>query len=472
MAIPIPEKQARPMELEGSLSAFSLPEILQFLSMGRMTGMLTVIREDYRLEISIMHGKVVGTRASHRESQIGQMLVNRGFITAEALSDLLDSQKTMETGKKIGEILLERKALQPQDLRACLRAQMEEEIWTLFGSAEGQFKFEHRQPEAITPSSVELAIESLIMEGTRRQDEWRVIEEVIPAPDTILAGNLPFEDDSAQAEAEEKGEIRRPVAIKTIRLSPKDWELLTLVDGFTTVSGICQRSPYGKFDTYCSLNNLIESKFLRVKGMLSSCRISQPDFQGKGMEASAGESESAGGAARDTAKSTTASSGFRALFSKSARPATAVQANPSGCLTAVSLAAQFTSDIMKAYAQAPEFGWNEQECRLQTMRWFENLMARRDAELLRWTGWGIDAALFDRFAEVSNGIAPELEPCAKACQELVTEYCVSIIDLACQRLGLRQGRQIAKDSLDAYQTIVPRYGGAPDWGAIQRAVSG
>ena len=103
--------QRKEMELEGTLRAFSLPDILQFLSMGKMTGILSIWREGYSIDLTIREGKVVNSSSLDRPRKLGQMLVYRGFIRRYDLNEVLNAQQGVDRGKLLGQILIERELI-------------------------------------------------------------------------------------------------------------------------------------------------------------------------------------------------------------------------------------------------------------------------------------------------------------------------------------------------------------------------
>ena len=124
--------QRKDMELEGALRAFTLPDILQFLAMQKLTGILSIWREEYSINLIIKEGKVVNSSTLDRPRKLGEMLVYRGFMKRVDLLDVLNAQKGLDRGKLLGQILIERELISNNTLKEVLKLQLEEEIWELF----------------------------------------------------------------------------------------------------------------------------------------------------------------------------------------------------------------------------------------------------------------------------------------------------------------------------------------------------
>ena len=76
--------------LEGSLSSFNLFEILQFLRLGAMTGVLTVEREDEQIQLMVRDGKIVNSSIFTHRQRLGELLLVRGIVTRRELDEMPD----------------------------------------------------------------------------------------------------------------------------------------------------------------------------------------------------------------------------------------------------------------------------------------------------------------------------------------------------------------------------------------------
>lgn len=236
------------MELEGSLRSFTVPDILQFLSTAKMTGILSIWREEYHIDLIIKEGKIVNSSALNRPRKLGDMLVYRGYVKRLDLMDVIGAQKSLDRGKLLGQILLERELINKNTLRDVLKLQLEDEIWELFSWQDGQFKFEHRRDIDTSNIVVEVDIEPLLIEGSRRQDEWTRIIKNIPSNDLVF---------TIQSIPE--------IMENELKLSEHEWMILSLINGVFDVGSIVDRSGLGKFETYRILNSFISLGLIKAK---------------------------------------------------------------------------------------------------------------------------------------------------------------------------------------------------------------
>lgn len=205
------------MAIEGTLREFGLQDVLQLLDLARKTGVLQVRSERHNDEavIHFEQGQIVG--ATHRWSlrRLGQQLLRAGKLTERELERALEVQRSAP-GQRLGWILLEMGSVTEVELRRQLIFQLEESIYDLMGWDEGHFRFEEREPGGRVGGVVEVRVrvDSLLMEGARRIDEWSRLESKIPDASRVPVLVSP----------EQMGHA-------PLDLRPGEWEVLAEIDG-------------------------------------------------------------------------------------------------------------------------------------------------------------------------------------------------------------------------------------------------
>lgn len=237
--------------MQGNLKQIQLPEVLQFISMGKSTGLLTVRDADgMATTLMIRQGRIINSSALERQRRLGELLIHRGILKRSVLAQLLALQRTVDSDKRLGEILVEREIVSDETIREVLRLQLEEEIWNLFGLEEGDFKFEQVDSNQLGEATVQLDIEPLLLEGTRRQDEWRKILRLLPSDKIVLTTN----------------DIRRlKEGSHKIHLTPSEWKVIAQINGETTIRGVVNRSGMGRFEVYRIVFDFLNRKLVSVK---------------------------------------------------------------------------------------------------------------------------------------------------------------------------------------------------------------
>ncbi len=237
--------------MQGNLKQIQLPEVLQFISMGKSTGLLT-IRDPKGNEITLMiaSGRIINSSALDRRRRLGELLVQRGILKRSVLSQILTLQRTIESDKRLGQILVERDYIQESTIREVLHLQLEEEIWNLFGLDSGEFKFDHCEESKLGEALVHIEIDPLLIEGTRRQDEWRKISRTIPGDRVIptLKGNVRISDRKDK-----------------LRFSPSEWKVLAQINGRTSIKGVVNRASMGRFEVYRIVAELVDRGLVTIR---------------------------------------------------------------------------------------------------------------------------------------------------------------------------------------------------------------
>ncbi len=228
------------MSFSGNLSTVSFGDILQLVSTGKKTGALLLIRGQQEKRIYFRDGQVIyaGSDAAE-EDRLGQLLIRRGKIAPDQLKAVLQKQRVAK--RRLGEIIIEMRLIDPHELSEALRLQVEEIIYSLFVWGDGEFQFiESEAPPANSPLT-EIDTTSVMMEGVRRFDEWSKIRDALPPAHTVLQ--------ICPAPIAAGGEIS---------LSSEDLEMLALIDGRRRADEIMQSFTRGEYAAARSVYKLIE----------------------------------------------------------------------------------------------------------------------------------------------------------------------------------------------------------------------
>ncbi len=236
------------MSLTGNLKTVSFPDILQLLSTGKKTGVLQISTGTRQKEIAFRDGNIIhASSINSTEDLLGNLLLKRGKISKDDLEKAIAMHK--QTGRQLGTTLVDMNLFDKEEVLECLKLQIEEIVYNLFSWEEGEFKFLENAAPKKAPLLVELNTVNIIMEGTRRIDEWVEIQKVLPPDDVKLKLNI-------------KPKTNR----EEITLSLDEFKVLSLINGERTLPDIVQASPIGEFVTYRSIYGLIVAGFIESAG--------------------------------------------------------------------------------------------------------------------------------------------------------------------------------------------------------------
>jgi hypothetical protein len=167
-------------DLKGRLGNFLISDILQMVSLSGKTGTLTLIQGWNTRTISFEKGRICYVAAGARLPGMFDLLVRTGRLQRFQVEGF----RVRRPGKTDDEMLAElvqRKILAREDLDRCNELLLETAVYTLFLWRNCIFTF--RAGELVLEGGVPVSVDAnhLIIEGTRRVDEWIEISPVVPS---------------------------------------------------------------------------------------------------------------------------------------------------------------------------------------------------------------------------------------------------------------------------------------------------
>jgi hypothetical protein len=237
------------MPIEGPLKELSIQDVLQLLELATKTGALTVRSEHLNDEAIVHFDRGVAVFASRRRSirLLGQQLLQAGKVTERELARALELQRG-RPGQRLGGILVEQGSVGEEELVRHLRFQIEETIFDLMNWDEGYFHFVETDEVARASPRVEVRIESLLMEGARRIDEWTRLESRVPHPECVPT-LAPVDGAS----------------VTPLNLRPDEWEVLGEIDGERDLRRIAADVGRSSFDVAKIVYGLASMDIVQVE---------------------------------------------------------------------------------------------------------------------------------------------------------------------------------------------------------------
>ncbi len=227
------------MEMEGSIQEFSVPEILQFLSLHEADGVLKLKSKKEEVDFGFKRGKI--TDALHKGEKlfhsISEYIQRTGLIDPDTFKKY--TEKAKELGLTLMEIIEKGEILSKREIEKIIAFKIQETTCEVLTWDDGKYSFEAgKKLYQHSTFSVEIEPNTLVMEGMRRIDEWPLIEQALP-DENIVLNKL------------EKPEIEIEIGEDEKIILDKITESITLKD-LVGISGI------GKFRTYNSVYKLSE----------------------------------------------------------------------------------------------------------------------------------------------------------------------------------------------------------------------
>ncbi len=239
--------------MAGSLGSLTAADLLSFLNMFRMNGVLHFDLCGGTKGLYFQNGEIIFATSSFPEEEIGEILFGLGKIDRDTL---LKSRQLAVGGAPIGKILMEKSAVTPKDVWLSIRLLVENIVYHLFSFQEGNFCLLQGTKEEKEILNLSLSTQNLIMEGLRRVDERALFRRRIPSLLSVPVLTGKGAEKLSAAEARLAGILNR---------------------GGSDVREVLRRAGMGEFEGLRILYQLIEKGAVRLEE-------SPPEFQDPELE--------------------------------------------------------------------------------------------------------------------------------------------------------------------------------------------
>ena len=235
------------MALSGNLKTMLPGDLLQWLSLGQKTGTLVISNQRVEKKIFFRRGRVISSASNDPREYLGQFLMSHDYLSEAELKKAMEVQK--QSGILLGKILVMIDVISEEDLQRLMRRKAEEEIYDIFLWSDGDFYFVDDELPSMEMIPLQVDVTGIIMEGTRRVDEWVRIRELVPHQAVIPV--LVKEVDTAELE-----EVEEPI--------------VRAIDGKRTIADIVLESRSSEFTVSSTIHALVRHGF---------CRLEDPSVQ-------------------------------------------------------------------------------------------------------------------------------------------------------------------------------------------------
>lgn len=232
--------------LSGDLASISIAEILQLLEVQKKSGALSLGHAKHRVTLYLREGALdfASQAGLPPEFLLGRYLVDTGALTREDLEKEIARAK--DAGKVLGDYLVSEDIISAETLREALVQQTSELLYEVVRWRKGRFRFSQTDNEQAEGARLGLRTAGLVMEGFRRVDEWRLIEDSFDFNDVL------FRDDLAIDNLAEHQEIRA-----------EEKAALEAIDGNRTIGEILDQLEGSSFENCKILYRLLNGRLVK-----------------------------------------------------------------------------------------------------------------------------------------------------------------------------------------------------------------
>jgi len=229
------------MGLSGNLQTMLPGDLLQWLSLGQKTGTLVITNKRVEKKVFFRRGRVISSASNDPREYLGQFLMSHGYLSEPELKKAMEVQQ--QSNILLGKILVMIDVIAEPDLQRLMRLKAEEEIYDIFLWDNGDFYFIDDELPQMEMIPLQVDVTGIIMEGTRRVDEWARIREIIPN-----AAVIPVPE----------GDID-PTDLEEVELP-----IVRAVDGKRSIADIVLESRSSEFTVSSIVNTLVRQGSVKL----------------------------------------------------------------------------------------------------------------------------------------------------------------------------------------------------------------
>lgn len=232
--------------LDGRLDYYSLSDIVLGIARTRRTGVLVIDTEQWQKKIYFKAGDMVYSASDQDNEQLGALLLAEGRITPEQYHTTLSLAQ--KSGKNQGAVLVEMRYLDPQELVQAVYRRVEAVIMNLCNSGSARFSFREGPLPVEEILMLKLNSDDLLYRGSKNSDCIDTFKRRYLHHGTRIALPSEIMDYSGRLE-----------------LDAQDREILSLINGRTSLIGLLSASKLKEEDTLRSVYALFNARLLEVE---------------------------------------------------------------------------------------------------------------------------------------------------------------------------------------------------------------
>lgn len=232
-------------DIHGNIAATPVANMLHTVRERKLTGRGTFSQDSQRVDLAFRDGQIVHAAANDPDLRLGEVLLSDGVIGLARYNESVAAM--LDTGKRQGEIFLEREWLTPGELAYEVRRQMKRIIYGLMHWESGTYLYRWTPPieESIL---LDTSIYKLILRGMRLEARFSKLRDYLAPWHRIASLNT-------QVDLQEA---------RTIRLREDETTVLGMVDGKRRLDEIIAEAPFPDLVVMQILYGLVWSRILRL----------------------------------------------------------------------------------------------------------------------------------------------------------------------------------------------------------------
>ncbi len=219
------------MTIQSTIKEIGLFDLFQILYLHRKTGRLIIAGtpDDREAKVVFKEGAVcLASIFENTPKSVIEQLAEWGVLDSEL------KKKLSKKGKKYKTLIdaIEGEGVIPKkQIENFIADRVRDTVFEILKWEAGEYRFDEEKLDEKIEVLVPLNTENLILEGARRIDEWSNIRSKVPSKHSVFRFGAENQEDHQ------------------LNLKPKEWEILSLIDGNRTVKEVTEAVGEDLFET-------------------------------------------------------------------------------------------------------------------------------------------------------------------------------------------------------------------------------
>ena len=175
------------MAFMGELADIGVADLLYLLALRRQTGRLTINANADEVSLYLQNGQLLVVTSTNLALRLGRTLLRHGLIDAQQLQDVLQEQETAGRNRPpLGQILVSRGWLTAEQLALCVEEQCIDALARVIAADCRIFIYANGVKPPQRTETAPLNGDRILLEATRRTDALTTLRSLLPAPTAPL----------------------------------------------------------------------------------------------------------------------------------------------------------------------------------------------------------------------------------------------------------------------------------------------
>jgi hypothetical protein len=234
------------MALKGRLEDFGITQLLNLINLARKTGTLYLEGAQKNSYLCFREGKLIYAALEGVEDSLPAILQRANVFTGEQVR-MIQTNMAGRSDRDIAQVLITSGRLQQQVVVKSVRDSILNLVYQVFSWHEGQFRFEPSKLPVQGKITTSIALENVIMEGSRRVKGWERLQDELPDLDIPL-----------------KFAERPTTPLRDVNLSVEEWRVISFVSPSNTIRQIAQFNNMSELQIRKIVYSLLQAGLVEI----------------------------------------------------------------------------------------------------------------------------------------------------------------------------------------------------------------